>query len=374
MELSMDALTKTLPTTEFPVTISCCGNRRKEMNMIKQTIGFNWGNAACGNMVYKGVLLRDILERAGVDTSNVSGKFVEFIGTDDLGNKCGGPGPFEDEPWGEKVKYGTSIPLAKCLDPADEVMVAFQANGERLHPDRGFPIRLVIPGYIGGRMIKWLAKINVIPHESHNCYHYWDNKYLPPQVTAKVAAQDGWWYKQEYIINELSLNSLITQPSHGELLPIAKNIANTYEIAGYAHSGGGRKVTRVEVTTDCGATWNLAKITRQEAPNPYGKYWCWIWWSFEIPVADLVGTSEIWCRAWDTSNSPQPEKAVWTLMGQSSNHVFRVKVHKDRSQKGEVAFRFEYPTQPGTQSGGWATRVSDKVKSAGYGPIEYEME
>jgi len=47
--------------------------------MIKQTIGFNWGNGACGVNVYKGVLLRDILTYAGVDTTDVSGKFVEFI-------------------------------------------------------------------------------------------------------------------------------------------------------------------------------------------------------------------------------------------------------------------------------------------------------
>jgi len=378
--LSMDELTQGFPVTEFPVTISCCGNRRKEMNMIKQTIGFNWGNGACGNNIYKGVLLRDLLKRVGIDenTPDIGNKFVEFIGTDDLGNKCGGPGPFPDEPWGEKVKYGTSLPLAKVLDPADEVMIAFSANGERLHPDRGYPIRLVIPGYIGGRMIKWLAKINIIPHESHNCYHYWDNKYLPPQVTAEIAARDGWWYKQEYIINELSLNSVLTKPYHDETLAVKENLGKTYEIRGYAHAGGGRKVTRVEISTDEGATWDLVNLTPQEVANPYGKYWCWIWWKFDLNVDQLLmpntsgNDKEIWCRAWDTSNSPQPEKPVWTLMGQSSNHFFRVKVHKQKNSQGDLFFRFEYPTQPGQQSGGWATRKSDKVKAAGYGPIVFD--
>jgi nitrate reductase (NAD(P)H) len=140
VKLSMDELTTQFPTTEFPMTISCCGNRRKEMNMIKQTIGFNWGSAACGTMVYKGVLLRDLLKSVGVDetTMDISTTHVEFIGSEDLGNKCGGPGPFPDEPWGEKVKYATSLPLAKVLDPSGEVMVAFMANGQRLHPDRGY--------------------------------------------------------------------------------------------------------------------------------------------------------------------------------------------------------------------------------------------
>lgn len=156
MQLTMDQLTTEFPTTEFPVTISCCGNRRKEMNMIKQTIGFNWGSAAAGTNVYKGVLLRDLLKSVGItaESPDVGNMHVEFIGNEDLGNKCEGPGPFPDEPWGEKVKYATSLPLSKCLDPTDEVMVAFMANGQRLHPDRGYPIRLLIPGYIGGRMIK----------------------------------------------------------------------------------------------------------------------------------------------------------------------------------------------------------------------------
>mmetsp|Transcript_2098 Transcript_2098/g.4858 ORF Transcript_2098/g.4858 Transcript_2098/m.4858 type:complete len:545 (+) Transcript_2098:475-2109(+) len=375
VELSMDQLTgeTIFPVTEFPISISCCGNRRKEMNMIKQTIGFNWGSAACGTMIYKGVLLSDILAHVGVtaESHDMETTHVEFIGSDELGNKCGGPGPFEDEPWGEKVKYATSFPLSKILDPSSEIMIAFMANGQRLHPDRGYPIRLIVPGHIGGRMIKWLAKIRVIPHESHSCYHYWDNKYLPPQVTSEIAAKDGWWYKQEYIINELSLNSFICKPAHEEEIPLAANIDKTMEVSGYAHSGGGRKVTRVEVSSDNGVTWNLAEITRHEKPNAYGKYWCWCWWKYQLPVAELaMGCTELWVRAWDTSNSPQPERPVWTLMGQSSNHVFRVLVHKGENAAGKVSFKFEHPTRPGAQSGGWATRVSAKVKSAGYGEID----
>ena len=216
-------------------------------------------------------------------------------------------------------------------------------------------------------MIKWLARIRVIPHESHSCYHYWDNKYLPPQVTSEIAAKDGWWYKQEYIINELSLNSFICEPNHDDTLPIGANIDKTFVVSGYAHSGGGRKVTRVEVTSDQGVTWNLAEITRHEKPNPYGKYWCWIWWKYDMPVADL--DKEIWVRAWDTSNSPQAERPVWTLMGQSSNHIFRVLVSTERNAADKVVYKFEHPTRAGQQSGGWATRVADKVKSAGYGEI-----
>lgn len=89
MELSMGALAA-MPAREMPVTVSCCGNRRKEMNMIKQTIGFNWGSAACATNVWKGVLVRDLLIAAGIDPEvDVEDKYVEFVGSEDLPNKIG---------------------------------------------------------------------------------------------------------------------------------------------------------------------------------------------------------------------------------------------------------------------------------------------
>lgn len=374
MELSMDALTG-MPSKEFPVTISCCGNRRKEVNMIRQTIGFSWGAAGVGTNVYKGALLRNLLLEAGVSDNHAEyeGKHVEFVGYEDLPNKVG-PGPFKDEPWGKQVKYGTSIPLARAMNPANDIIIAYDANGERLQPDHGYPCRLVIPGYIGGRMIKWLKHINVIPHESHNCYHYHDNKALPPQITSDIATEGGWWYKQEYIINELSLNSVITQPDHNTTVSIADVVDKTYEIGGFAHTGGGRKVNRVEISFDKGVTWDVTEIDRKERPNEYGMYWCWVWWSYDAKGADLIGCEEIWCRAWDDALSPQPENPTWTLMGQQANHIFRVKVHTDQTATGENVFRFEHPTQPGQQSGGWATRPATKFPYAGYGQLYPEKK
>lgn len=194
---------------------------------------------------------------------------------------------------------------------------------------------------------------------------------MPPFVTAEVADQGGWWYKQEYIINELSLNSVITKPNHNTTVSIAESVNTTIPIGGYAHAGGGRKVTRVEISFDQGVTWDVTHLTRKERPNAYGFYWCWIWWNYDAPGAALIGCREIWCRAWDDCNSPQPEQITWSLMGQNANHIFRVKVHTDRTATGEHVYRFEHPTQPGQQTGGWATRLADKFPSAGYGIIDY---
>lgn len=366
-EFTMDQIVS-LPARELPVTLVCAGNRRKEQNMIRQTIGFNWGPSGVSTNVWKGALLRDILLEAGVSEKNMRGKHVEFIGVEDLPNKVG-PGPFKEEPWGKLVKYGTSIPLGRAMNPAFDVLVAYEANGDVLQPDHGYPVRLIIPGYIGGRMIKWLAQINVIEHETKNHYHYHDNRILPPHITAEESLKGEWWYKPEYIFNELNINSAISAPDHNETLSIAKNIDKEYAVAGYSYTGGGRAISRVEVSTDGGVHWELAEIERKEQPNDYGMYWCWIWWTFKLKVADLVGCKEIWCRAWDEANNCQPVNPTWNLMGMGNNQVFRVKVHMDKTASGEHVFRFEHPTQPGQQQGGWMTTVAGKPDSAGFGRL-----
>jgi nitrate reductase (NAD(P)H) len=78
--------------------------------------------------------------------------------------------------------------------------------------------------------------------------------------------------------------------------------------------GGGKKVTRVEVTLDGGETWLLCELNHPEKPNKYGKYWCWCFWSIDVEVIDLLGAKEIAVRAWDQSLNTQPEKLVWNLM------------------------------------------------------------
>ena len=77
------------------------------------------------------------------------------------------------------------------MDRAEDVILAYQQNGKYLEPDHGFPIRLIIPGYIGGRMVKWLNKIVVTSQESGNYYHFHDNRVLPSHVDAETAKAEG---------------------------------------------------------------------------------------------------------------------------------------------------------------------------------------
>lgn len=348
---TMEQLVNDFPSKEFPATLVCAGNRRKEQNMVKQTIGFNWGAAGISTSVWRGVPLHHLLKRCGIYSRKKGALNVCFEGAEDL-------------PGGGGSKYGTSIKKEFAMDEARDIILAYMQNGDVLSPDHGFPIRIIIPGFIGGRMVKWLKRIVVTTKESENYYHYKDNRVLPSHVDAELANSEAWWYKPEYIINELNINSVITTPCHDEILPINSwTTQRPYTLRGYAYSGGGKKVTRVEVTMDGGESWLVTNLEHQEKPNKYGKYWCWCFWSLEVEVLDLLAAKEIAVRAWDETLNTQPEKLIWNVMGMMNNCWFRVKTNVCKPHKGEIGIVFEHPTQPGNQSGGWMSKEKKLVKS-----------
>ncbi|XXG87210.1 hypothetical protein AAC387_Pa11g1954 [Persea americana] len=341
---TMAQLVGEFPARELPVTLVCAGNRRKEQNMVKQTVGFNWGAAALSTSVWRGARLRDVLKRCGVLSRRGGALNVCLEGAEDL-------------PGGGGSKYGTSLKKEVAMDPASDIIIAYLQNGEVLEPDHGYPVRIIIPGFIGGRMVKWLRRIILTPEESQSYYHYKDNRVLPSHVDEVLANAEGWWYKPEYIINELNINSVITSPGNEEILPInSVTMQRPSKLKGYAYSGGGKKVTRVEVTMDGGDTWRICEIDRPEKPTKYGKYWCWCFWSLDVEILDLVEAKEIAVRAWDETLNTQPEKLIWNVMGMMNNCWFRVKTCVCKPHKGEIGIMFEHPTLPGNQSGGWMGR------------------
>jgi nitrate reductase (NAD(P)H) len=75
--------------------------------------------------------------------------------------------------------YGTSVKLNWVMDPNKGIMLAHKMNGEDLRPDHGRPLRVVVPGQIGGRSVKWLTKLILTDKPSDNWYHIYDNRVLP---------------------------------------------------------------------------------------------------------------------------------------------------------------------------------------------------
>lgn len=341
LEFTMDELVA-LPSVTMPITLVCAGNRRKEENMIKQTIGFSWGCAAHGCNMWKGIRLSTLLEMVGIDREKA--RHVCFAGSSREGLANG--------------TYGTSIDIATATDPYGDVLIAYEQNGMKLAPDHGYPVRVVIPGWIGGRMVKWLDTIEVTEKPSENYYHFFDNRILPPHVDAELAKAEGWWYKPEYLFNQLNVNSAIVYPANGEHLTLTG--AGVYTVKGYAYSGGGRKITRVEISLDGGLTWLLCKLDYPEerhshAPK-FGKYYCWMFWEYTIDkfmfLNAATGSGEIRCRAWDEASNTQPKDITWNLMGMGNNCHFTVQV-KPRQSSGTFLLEFLHPTVPGPASGGW---------------------
>jgi len=175
---TMEKLMREFPHREFPATLVCAGNRRKEHNMVKQSIGFNWGAAGASTSVWRGVPLRHVLKRCGILARMKGAMYVSFEGAEDL-------------PGGGGSKYGTSVKREMAMDPSRDIILAFMQNGEPLAPDHGFPVRMIIPGFIGGRMVKWLKRIVVTEHECDSHYHYKDNRVLPSHVDAELANDEG---------------------------------------------------------------------------------------------------------------------------------------------------------------------------------------
>jgi nitrate reductase (NAD(P)H) len=193
----MEQLVTEFEAVELPVTLVCAGNRRKEQNMVRQTVGFNWGPGAISTSVWRGARLRDVLRRCGV----MGAANVCFEGAEDL-------------PGGGGCKYGTSLRRGVAMDPARDVILAYMQNGEPLAADHGFPVRVIVPGFIGGRMVKWLKRIVVASIESESYYHYRDNRVLPSHVDAELANAEGMYVSASLIDRSVSLFLLVADESN----------------------------------------------------------------------------------------------------------------------------------------------------------------
>ncbi|KAG1862047.1 hypothetical protein DFJ58DRAFT_776165 [Suillus subalutaceus] len=358
---TLQELQEKFPVVTLPVTLVCAGNRRKEQNVVHKTLGFSWGAAGVSTALWTGVYLADVLDH--VRPIRRQAKYVIFEGEDNLPN-----GP-----------YGTSQRLSWASNKDKGMLISWAMNGLPLEPDHGFPVRVIVPGQIGGRSVKWLRRIEISDRESQHHLHFWDNKMLPTQVMPDQArAEKHWWYDPRYIITELNVNSVIAKPDHNEKLYIDKtpdenDTIASYPIRGYAYAGGGRRVTRVEVSLDQGETWTLGNIEYPEdrfrevrlQDQFYGTLdaterdtsFCWCFWSFDVSHDILASCDALVVRAMDEGLALQQRDMYWHALGMMNNWWFRVVVHRIVNDDGKIVLQFEHPTLAGTAHGGWMERM-----------------
>jgi nitrate reductase (NAD(P)H) len=349
--MTLKDLIKDYEQITTPITLVCAGNRRKEQNQVRKSKGFSWGAAGVSTALWTGVPLYELIKKA---KPKRGARYVCMEGADKLPNGY----------------YGTSVKLNWVMDPNRGIMLAHKMNGEILRPDHGKPLRVVVPGQIGGRSVKWLKKITITEGPSKNWYHIYDNRVLPTMISPEQSASEPkWWMDERYAIYDLSTNSATVYPAHDEKLSLVSGPV-IYKVRGYAYGGGGRRVTRVEITSDKGKSWTLANIHYPE--DAYREYedenlelcggrlnmswretsFCWCFWDLEIPTSQLNASSDIMVRAMDDSMNIQPRDMYWSVLGMMNNPWFRITITKE-----DDYLRFEHPTQPALIPGGWMERI-----------------
>jgi sulfite oxidase len=294
LELSLADLQARYPHRTLTATLQCAGNRRAGLMEIRDIPGeAPWGPGATSTAQWAGVSLADVLETAAVEPA---AGHVAFAAPDMA---------LDAEP---PQTFGSSIGLRKAL--AGEVLLAWAMNGEQLPAAHGAPVRVVVPGYIGARSVKWLQRITVQEQPSENYFQAVAYRLLPPGADPDSAGPGA-----GLALGAIAVNADILRPDGSTVLP-----AGPTEIAGYAFAGDDRGIARVDVSADNGASWIQAELYESDGP------WAWQLWR---TVLDLPpGESLITARAWDTAAAVQPESAaeLWNPKGYVNNSWARMRV------------------------------------------------
>jgi sulfite oxidase len=289
--LSLETLREALPEQEVTATLQCAGNRRAGLIAVRDIPGeAPWGPGATGTATWTGIALADVLALAG---PTAAAAHVGFAGADISQDA---------EP---AQRFGGSIPLDKARRP--EVLLAWAMNGEPLPTVHGAPLRVVVPGYIGARSVKWLERIELRSDPWPGYFQHVAYRLLPEDGTVGPGAGVP--------LGLVALNSDVLSPADG-----ATVTAGTTEVRGYAFAGGERHVTRVDVSIDRGASWSQAHLLDDLGP------WAWRHWRHQVDLSP--GDHEILVRAWDSSAATQPEDegALWNPKGYVNNARPRVRV------------------------------------------------
>lgn len=305
VNLSLNDLKNKFKKHTVTAAIQCAGNRRSEMIKLKPIKGLNWGAAAISNATWSGARLSDVLKYAGLSESNPTVKHIQFEGLDL--DPAGSP-------------YGSSIFLKKAIDPAEDVILAYEMNGVPLPRDHGFPVRAIVPGIVGARNVKWLGRIIASSDESPSHWQQNDYKGFPPHIDWDTVD-----FKSAPAIQEQPVQSAVCDPTDGSVVKLKDN---SITLRGYAWSGGGRGIVRVDVSIDDGKNWHTAKLDPSDLK--LHSSWAWTLWKIDVPVPKTTRNLDVCCRAIDSSYNIQPESVepLWNLRGVLNNawHRIRVKV------------------------------------------------
>src|SRR5829696_2601839 len=236
--LTLDDL-RAMPAVERSVTLECAGNGRLEMRPLP--IGEPWGDFAVSTARWTGARLSDVFAQARPAANGVD---VRFEGADS--------GPYHLHPIlavtnKDDLTFVRSLPLSLAADPAAEILVAYEMNGEPLRPDHGAPFRIIVPHWFAVASVKWLHRIDVLTEPyagefqtGHYIYEWPDRPHEPVRL--------------------MRVRARITDPS-----PAAVLSSGAHTIRGKAWSGTG-PITSVDISLTGEGDWYPANLEPPRGP------------------------------------------------------------------------------------------------------------
>src|SRR3954468_15986637 len=286
LTLTLDDL-RSMPAHERAVTLECAGNGRLDTRPLP--IGEPWGDYAVSTASWTGALLHDVLQQASPTTDGVD---VRFEGADHGAYHLK---PVLADTDRDDLTFERALPLALAADPAAEILIAYEMNGEPLGPDHGAPFRLIVPHWYAVASVKWLTRIDVLTEP-----------YAGESQTGHYIYE--WPDRQHERVELMRVRARITDPAPGAIVA-----AGTYTVRGKAWSGTG-PVTAVDVSLTGASDWYPAEVEPPKGPYQ------WQEWSFEWN-AEGTGRKTLRARATDAAGNVQPETPPWNRLGYGNNAI-----------------------------------------------------
>jgi DMSO/TMAO reductase YedYZ molybdopterin-dependent catalytic subunit len=266
---------RSLPSVEIPAFIECAGNGRSFFARQQGTpaSGTQWGLGAVGVARWRGVPLAEVLERARIL-----------------------PGAVDVMPQGLDADYVTGgvdygqvrrpLPVAKAFKDA---VLAYEMNGEPLPPDNGYPVRLIVPGWVGVANIKWVGQLQV---SREPLYSYWN-------TTNYIL--EGANYPTPIPLTDQAVKSAF-ELAFNATLPNSPQVLTGRSWSGLA------PIKRVDLSTDGGFTWRRARLRSPNLPH------AWVRWEFPWTPAG-AGSYTLQARATDWAGRTQPATVPFNTLG-----------------------------------------------------------
>ncbi len=289
LKLTFQQLKSEFKPAQVAAVCQCSGNRRGLFE--PHVPGVEWGIGAMGNAIWRGVRLKDVLQKAGVKSDALE---VVFDGADH--------GAIEKTP-----DFVKSIPIEVALD--ENTLIALEMNGEPLPHWNGFPARVVVPGWTGTYWVKGLTSVRVVSKPEKN---FWmAAAYRLPRGRFKTPSFKSQLSEANEPITTMVVNSLITSLKSGQ----QQRRGTPLDVRGVAWDGGAG-IASVEVSSD-GSNWTPAKLGKDLGRYSFRQF------SHSVPTPER-GAMVIMARATSATGETQLNELVSNPAGYHHNVIQRL--------------------------------------------------